>query len=167
MHGLIFETSVCYWQDQPDFYSSVLLGPDGDSARATEPNRLPRNHPTHGSPQEGNKRVCKGVSFCKGSLLPCRFTTECKKPEEKPLQRWSFWNALGTRADEHAAAATGPVPPLKRGTTEVPAESATVALHPGYAPISGSPLWFFSEAAQDIYKADPWGLTPLKEATEP
>ena len=23
MHGLIFETSVCYWQDQPDFYSSV------------------------------------------------------------------------------------------------------------------------------------------------
>jgi hypothetical protein len=21
MHGLIFETSVCYWQDQPDFYS--------------------------------------------------------------------------------------------------------------------------------------------------
>ena len=25
MHGLIFETSVCYWQDQPDFYSFVLL----------------------------------------------------------------------------------------------------------------------------------------------
>jgi hypothetical protein len=26
MHGLIFETSVCYWQNQPGYYSPIVLG---------------------------------------------------------------------------------------------------------------------------------------------
>ena len=59
MHGLIFETSVCYWQDQPDFYSSVLLTDVGTSARATEPNRLPRNHPSHGPARKATSDLQK------------------------------------------------------------------------------------------------------------
>ena len=143
MHGLIFETSVCYWQDQPDFYSSCPPGAGGASPR----------------PQEGNKR-CKSVYVFAPACSLVVLRLECKKPEEEPLQSGSFWIALGTRASEHATASLGQHHPLRGAPLKSLRRRGRAP--PCYAPISGSPLWFFSEAALELYK-DPWkGLLHLR-----
>ncbi len=52
LHGLIFETSICYWQDQPG------NGPSGEGERGTTAARL---SPIHGSRSTRNVWV-RGVS---------------------------------------------------------------------------------------------------------
>ena len=92
------------------------------------------------------------------SLVALRL--ECKKPEEEPLQSGSFWIALGTRASEHATASLGQHHPLRGAPLKSLRRRGRAP--PCYAPISGSPLWFFSEAALELYK-DPWkGLLHLR-----
>ena len=129
----------------------VLLGGPGGWA-ATRPSSQQNPGAGHPGRQQAMQKCLCFAPAC--SLVALRL--ECKKPEEEPLQSGSFWIALGTRASEHARAPLGQHHPL-RGAPLKSLRQPLVAPHPSYAPISGSPLWFFSEAALEIYK-DPGGL---------
>ena len=72
LHGLIFETSICYWQDQPGSPEArggggggASEGPGGPSARALAPQRVELRGGHHRSGPVGDPRgldVCGGVN---------------------------------------------------------------------------------------------------------
>ena len=121
MHGLIFETSVCYWQDQPDFCSWGFA-----RARALGPARA-RTKSTLGRPGYGR------VAFLSLCNLPGTQTARLGlvvrvTPPAAPQA--STQNGVATRVSRHAQ----PLPASPRGANG--------------GPVSSGPLWSFPQAAQ-------------------
>ena len=75
MHGLIFETSVCYWQDQPDFYSSV--NPCGNAVSVA--NMQQSN--TRAAEEKQVKRIARSFSFMLFLVLHRKQSSEKSTPK--------------------------------------------------------------------------------------
>jgi len=112
MHGLIFETSVCYWQDQPDFYSSI---PHGASRGRRVPTGL------HRSAEHPRKKTSQCRSWKRRtSWIGCSLVLrQSRKSSERATSKWISDCSGYTGGPRRAGSSgpTGPVPPLKRGTT--------------------------------------------------
>ena len=151
MHGLIFETSVCYWQDQPDFYSSVPLGrPFGRGGGRTPP-AAQRQLPQDG--KQPNTTAKRG-GFCALVHIGCSCVA-LRQSAQRPERATSKWISecsewAGTRLPRAPPASSGPYHPLRGAPQENTDHTGGAhADHPalGTTFISGSPLWFSSGTA--------------------
>ena len=149
MHGLIFETSVCYWQDQPDFYSSVPL------AVCLCGSSLQRRLHTPTSP----RRQTAKYNSKRGGFVPLVHfgcSLSLRQSAQKPERATSKWisecsGRVGTRRSTGPLAAVGPAPPLKRGTTGTP--TAPRGAHAEHPALDARP---FPEALFGFPQGWPW-----------
>lgn len=100
MHGLIFETSICYWQDQPGRSAGE---PETARARARAPPRPPQPHPPPGG-REGEGRE-GGSERASAARLAAGGPDVPGAGERTRQRRWRRRAALTDRPTER------PVPP--------------------------------------------------------